>query len=404
MSITAPLWARRGPRPWTLLISIPVCLSLLIVPLSDPTPGPRSVSGWLGVAAAAVLFIAVVVTRYRGRTGTDRPAHLLLALLLVLAVGTTLAWSPAWSSLFLLLVVGVGMVVVDRRGPVVITAIALLAVAVDLVAGAATDEALISGLTTVLTGLGSYAVNQLFATVAQLQRARTELARLAVAEERDRFARDLHDLLGHTLSVIVVKAEVVRRLAPRDGEAAAAHAADIESIGREALTDLRRAASGYRGAGLDRELTRARPALEAAGVTLTLPGPAPGDALPEEVDVLLGWVVREGVTNVVRHARAKHCTVDVRRNGGAVRLTIEDDGTTAGPQLGTGAGLLGLTERVTAAGGTLAAAPTERGFRIVVDVPLSESPNEPSNGSPTRDQNGPLAGPLSEVGSGCSDC
>jgi two-component system, NarL family, sensor histidine kinase DesK len=372
MNTDAPDWAMRGLRPWTLAISLPICLSLLIGPLADPTPGVRSVSAWVVALTVAVLFIAAVLTRYRPGTGSKRAASVLLALLAGFAVTTTLAWSPAWSALFVLLAVGVGVALVQRSTAVLILLIVAVAVAVNLLAGASPDAALVNGLTVLLSGLGTHALHQLFAAVAELRCTRQELAQLAVSQERDRFARDLHDLLGHTLSVIVVKAEAVRRLAPLDSIAAAGHAADIEHIGREALTDIRRAASGYRGAGLDRELSRAREALAASGVGLSLDQQS-GSPLPEETDILLGWAVREGVTNVVRHARATHCTIGVRHADHGVRLTIEDDGSgrtaDGDPPPHPGTGLLGLSERVAAVGGTVAAEPTDRGFRITVDVP-----------------------------------
>ena len=367
-----PRWAWFGLPRWTLLISLPVCCSLLIAPLSDPAPGLHSVSGWLAVITASGLFTAVVLTRYRRGTRSDQAAHLLLAGLGMLAVATTVGWSPAWASLFVLLAIGVGIVVVDRTSPVAILAVAAVALVVDLLAGAAADVALTNGVTVLLTGLGNYAVHQLFATVAELRCTRRELAQMAVTQERDRFARDLHDLLGHTLSVIVVKAEAVRRLAPLDSSAAALHAADIEAIGREALTDIRRAAGGYRGAGLERELIRARGALEAAGIILTVtPVPTVDRPLPEEIDVLLGWVVREAVTNVLRHSRSSRCTIGIRGTTRSTRLTIEDTGATFAPRTDpdTGTGLTGLTDRVAAAGGTVEAGPTDHGFRITVDVP-----------------------------------
>jgi two-component system sensor histidine kinase DesK len=387
MRTNAPDWAMRGLRPWTLLISLPVILAILIAPLADPTPGLHSMSAWSAVTAAAAIVVGVVLARYRRGTGAKRVAHVLLALLAVLAIATTLAWSPAWSALFLLLVIGVGITLVNRAAVPVILGVTVVAVVVGLLAGTPGDEALSTGLAVLLTGISTYAMHQLFATVAELRCTRKELAQLAVAQERDRFARDLHDLLGHTMSVIVVKAEAVRRLAPLDSAAAAVHAADIEKIGREALTDIRRAASGYRGAGLDRELSRARSALAASGVALSL-DQQPAAPLPEETDVLLGWVVREGVTNVVRHARATQCTIGVQRAARTVRLTIENDGPVRAPSddqpsedrpsedrpsddqpRDAGAGLLGLTERVAAIGGTVEAEPTECGFRITVDVP-----------------------------------
>jgi two-component system, NarL family, sensor histidine kinase DesK len=371
MNTQAPDWARRGPRPWTLLIWLPICFSLLIAPVLDPVSGSHPVAAGLTVTAAVLTFTAAVLTRFRSGARVRQLAVTLLTGLAVLAVVTTSAYSLAWSSLFVLLAIGVGSVLVNRYTPVLIAAVTVLAAGTLLLAGDSADAALSTGLTVLLTGLGTYAFNQLFAVVGELRCTRQELATLAVTAERERFGRDLHDLLGHTLSVIVVKAEAVRRLAPLDSAAAAGHAADIETIGREALADIRRAASGYRGAGLDRELDRARAALDAAGVELALSQrlPAGDGPLPEGTDVLLGWVVREGVTNVVRHARATRCAIDVERTDRGVRLTIDDDGREQDHGPGTGVGLLGLTERVAAAGGRLDAAPTGEGFRLIADLP-----------------------------------
>jgi two-component system sensor histidine kinase DesK len=380
MTTQAPNWAVRGPRPWILLIWLPVCYSLLISPVADPEPGPRSPWAWLAAVGAGAVFTAAVLSRYRREAGLDRVRRLLLGLLAVLAVVTTAVYSSAWSSLFILLAIGVGVVLIDRRTPVLILAVAALAVATLFSAGASSGSTLTTGFSVLLSGLGSYAVTQLFVVVQELQCTRQELARLAVAQERERFARDLHDLLGHTMSVIVVKAEAVRRLVPLDSAAAVVHAGDIETIGRQALTDIRRAVTGYRGAGLDRELVSARVALDAAGINLRLERWDDAGSLPEDTDALLGWVVREGVTNVVRHAQATHCAITLARTELSTRLTIDDDGrgddqisgTGAGTGNGAGAGvgLLGLAERVAAAGAMMDVTRTGPGFRIVVEVPL----------------------------------
>ena len=126
------------------------------------------------------------------------------------------------------------------------------------------------GFVVLLAGLASAAFAALLDTVAELRRTRAELARVAVAEERERFSRDLHDLLGHTLSVMVVKAQAVRRLAAQDPDAAAAHAADIEQIGRQALVDVRQAVDAMRAPTLAEELDGARRALDAAGIATTV--------------------------------------------------------------------------------------------------------------------------------------
>jgi two-component system, NarL family, sensor histidine kinase DesK len=365
---SGPRWALRGPRPWTILIWLPLCYSLLVAPLADST-GSHSWSAWAAAGAAACLFTGAVATRLRPGPHREQLAQLLLAALAVLAVTATAVGSSAWSSLYVLLAIGVGVVVAAREAPYVVLLLTVIATGTDLLAGDSADSALSTGLTVLMSGLATYAFHQLFAVVAELRCTREELARVAVWEERERFARDLHDLLGHTLSVIVVKAEAVRRLASRDSAAAAGHAADIERVGREALADIRRAASGYRGAGLERELARAHSALDAAGVAASIERSPVAAELPESADVLLGWVVREAVTNVVRHARATRCTITVDRTDARVRLQVDDDGSPAEQATGSGAGLRGLEERVAAAGGHFEAGHTGHGFRLVVDVP-----------------------------------
>ena len=221
----------------------------------------------------------------------------------------------------------------------------------------------------------------LFHAVAQLKATRQELARSAVAQERLRFSRDLHDLLGHTLSVVVVKAEAARRLAPRDLDSALTQVADIESVGRQALTEIREAVTGYREGSLSTELDRARSALTASDIEVVVHESGP--PLPPQTEALLGWVVREGVTNVVRHSGATLATIELRTADGHARLTITDNGrgpaaAPPGP-LGTalrtraGTGLRGLTERLATAGGSLASGPAQGGgFRVAAVLPVEE--------------------------------
>ncbi|MEV4186635.1 sensor histidine kinase [Streptosporangium canum] len=207
--------------------------------------------------------------------------------------------------------------------------------------------------------------------VVQLRQAQEEVARLAAGEERLRIARDLHDLLGHSLSLIVLKSELAGRLAENGSARAVAEIRDIESVARQALVEVRDAVSGYRQRGLAGELDGARAALEAAGTQVTVR--IAGTPLPEALDGLLGWAVREGATNVIRHARATRCVIDVTHDGEATTLEIVDDGRGASPY-GPGSGLNGLTERVAAAGGTVSAGPRESGFALRIAVPAAGGP------------------------------
>jgi two-component system, NarL family, sensor histidine kinase DesK len=216
--------------------------------------------------------------------------------------------------------------------------------------------------------LGATLAVGLFSRLIRINRelvaAREELARLAVAEERVRFARDLHDILGHSLTVITVKAGLARRLVQRDPARAEAEVAEIERLGRAALGDVRATVAGYRQVTLAGELASARYVLEAAGIRADLPHAI--DAVPGPLHELFGWVVREGVTNVVRHSRADTCAVRVWAEG----VEVRDDGKGGTAGMGPGSGLAGLAERVAAVGGRLIAG-TEAGggFRLRVTVP-----------------------------------
>jgi two-component system sensor histidine kinase DesK len=226
----------------------------------------------------------------------------------------------------------------------------------------------------VLIGIGMIAVSRLVVTVRQLQAARKEIARLAVAEERLRFARDLHDLLGHSLSQIALKSELARRLLPAtpETEKAAKEIRDIESAARKSLSEVREAVAGYRQPTLDGELIGAREMLEAAGISWWIENTA--GVLPKSADAVLAWAVREGVTNVIRHSRATHCEVRLARDGEEIRAEIRDDGRGSLPEHeepAVGSGLSGLAERVARSGGDFEAGPLpEGGFRLRVSLPL----------------------------------
>jgi two-component system sensor histidine kinase DesK len=220
-------------------------------------------------------------------------------------------------------------------------------------------------------GAAAIAIRQLTISVEQLRTARAALAHWAVDQERLRFARDLHDLLGHSLSLITLKSELAGRLLPVSPDRAAVEVSDVERAARTALQQVRAAVVGYRQPRLRTELSAACEVLAAAGIGVgiedMLGPPSP------ELDSLLAWAVREGVTNVVRHSRARRCEICLVRVGDAVRLTLSDDGP--GPDGGVpaaGSGLIGLAERAAAHGGTVEAVPLpEGGFRLTVNAPAT---------------------------------
>lgn len=199
----------------------------------------------------------------------------------------------------------------------------------------------------------------------KLYMAQSEIEQLAAVAERERIARDLHDVLGHTLSVIVLKAELAGRLVERDPERAAQEIADVEKTARTALTEVREAIGGYRSRGLPAEMESARSTLAAAGVALACESPLPALAAAQETVICLA--VREAVTNIVRHAHATHCRMRFTTTGdNYCSLAIDDDGTHA--MLQEGNGLRGMRERVEAMGGRFAI-DTTLGTRLLIELP-----------------------------------
>ncbi|TCR24314.1 histidine kinase [Streptomyces sp. BK205] len=226
----------------------------------------------------------------------------------------------------------------------------------------------------VLLGAGFLAFTSIFSVwlltaVYELDEARETRARLAVAEERLRFGRDLHDVMGRNLAVIALKSELAVQLARRGREEAVDQMTEVQRIARETQREVRDVVRGYREADLGAELAGARGVLTAAGIDCQVTGEPSG--LPAEVQSALGWVVREATTNVLRHGDAKRCEVAVRKEEGRVVLTVENDGALTASGSG-GSGLAGLRERLAAVAGTLEAGPAGKGvFRLVARVPVT---------------------------------
>ena len=198
----------------------------------------------------------------------------------------------------------------------------------------------------------------------ELRRSRDEIEQFARIAERERIRRDLHDLLGHTLSVIVLKSELAAKVAESDPHRSVEEVRDVERVSRNALADVRAAVSGYRAQGLSAELANARRVLEGAGVTVSSEvDPVELTAVQESA---VSLTLREAVTNVVRHARATRCTIRLHRKGERIRLEIEDDGI--GGALTEGGGLAGMRARVSALGGSVVHE-GRAGWRLAISLP-----------------------------------
>ncbi|MFD3740555.1 sensor histidine kinase [Streptomyces sp. NPDC058629] len=221
----------------------------------------------------------------------------------------------------------------------------------------------------------------------QAEEARDMQARLAVAEERLRFGRDMHDVLGRNLAVIALKSELAVELAQRGNAAAVDQMVEVQRIARASQQEVRDVVRGYREADLPTELLGAKGVLEAAGITCTVKGadgPA-GIGAPLAVQAALGWVVREAATNVLRHGDPRHCVIRLTTAAGAVVLEVENDGAGAVSEVGGGSGLAGLRERLAALGGSLEAGTAGDGlFRVTATVPLTAPAARPSPATRTR--------------------
>ncbi|WP_445528734.1 sensor histidine kinase [Streptomyces cyslabdanicus] len=224
---------------------------------------------------------------------------------------------------------------------------------------------------TLLTGLVTFGLTRLNELVAEVHATRGELAHAAVTEERLRFARDLHDLLGFGLSTITLKSELVHRLIDSNPRRAMAEVEDVLTVSRRALGDVRRVARGFRDMSLEQEISSARSVLAAANIELEARVSA--ERCSPEADSVLAAVLREAVTNLLRHSQAGHCTIEAGRHGAIARLLVVNDGVRPGyrdPAPDGGSGLSNLEDRVSSIGGRLeTGSGGQSTFRLLAEVP-----------------------------------
>ncbi|MFJ8195857.1 sensor histidine kinase [Streptomyces sp. NPDC096152] len=369
-----------GPPPngFSLLPWLLMGMGALSNIFRGQTPNP-----WIGALGLLVfnsLYVHIAFRAFHPRCRNAASTRVALGLLAAAACALAAGYGGNWQLFFPLLGLATGAVL---RGPHLRYAgLAVAALAGGVSCARDGWDGIGIAYATWISTMVTAAILSLSEAVRELRAARGELARRAVEQERLRFSRDLHDLLGHTLSVIVVKSEAARRLAPRDMGAALTQITDIESVGRQALTEIREAVTGYREGSLSTELDRARSALTAAGIEPVVRRSGP--PLTPQTEALLSWVVREAVTNAVRHSGAARCEITVDGTPERVRLEAADDGggdgtpapastsapAPAPPGIG-GTGLKGLTERLAAAGGSLRAGPSPRGgFTVTAELPV----------------------------------
>ena len=361
------------PRRWIKLgrLFMVAWLAFFIYPLAafltDRFSTETRTYGLLLLLALAVLWAWFWI---RVCAGPDRrfTVPVIVAATLILVV-FTLRTPPQYGSLFLYAVLLGGAAFPWRRGVAAVVILSLLAGAIELARGESVTASTGQFLNDILVGIAAVAGRLLVEANQQLSQAREQIARLAVGEERLRFARDLHDLLGHSLSVIALKSELAGRLIKTTPGLAAHEIEDIEKVARDALREVREAVTGYRQPTLAAELAGAHEALTAAGIEYRVD--QDHVPLPPAVEAVMAWTVREGVTNVMRHSQAKRCSVRITNKDGKATVEVIDDGRGGTPDAGSG--LRGLDERVRERGGTLTAEPLpHEGFRLRVTLPVRE--------------------------------
>jgi two-component system sensor histidine kinase DesK len=360
---------RVGPRRWGGIFAA-IWLFYLLNPLEAAWEKRDTAAGWVGIVATvvfAVIYLGVfLLLRWRRPVGTPfRPTpnmalgvtlvgvEIMLAVVICMSVGQPGTATAVYVAVLSMICLGSGWawLVVAVVGGTTYTA-------TIVVPGWDADRGILFG--TVVAALAIWGISQAINRNIEVLAVREENARLALDDERNRFARDLHDILGHSLTVITVKAELAQKLFDVDPERARAEVADLERLSRDALADVRRAVDGYRELTLPGELARARMALDAAEIEAVLPNST--DDVPTSLRELFAWTIREGVTNVIRHSGAHTCTVRLS----ATSAEVADDGR--GPQNGTvtGNGLLGLRERASVVGATVVTAELGPGFSLQV--------------------------------------
>jgi two-component system sensor histidine kinase DesK len=358
--------------------------------------GPPTRAGRVAGTVLPVMFLGYLVTPLDQAFGEPHPAVVRFTVVAVvllyagvyLAIAVPMTWAPRWvrgTAVAVMAACGISLAALLGPDDLVYMTYAIAAALLQtppmagLILGLTVTTTLLVGtgivdgspdlnaasILVVLT-IALFGTRQVILSNAELRAARDEIATLAVAEERARMARDLHDVLGHSLTTITVKAGLARRILENssDGEKAIAELRDVEQLSRTALSEVRSTVSGHRRASLAAELVGARVALQAAEITADLPHAV--DNVPAELQEPFAYVLREGVTNVIRHSGARRCEVRL----GQSWIEIRDDGAGAHGNGSFGHGLAGLRERLAKAGGLLTAGPAPGGgFVVRASVP-----------------------------------
>lgn len=335
-----------GPWPWLVY--------LVFLPMPWLWKRPDAVT--LAISALAlVAFLPLYVAAHRWQG-----ARLAAACAAITAIGLALAALPVGWTVFPIYAASAMGHARQRRAAILgIAAIAVATTAAGILLTQPTLWWLPGALLVVMTGGATISREAYYERTQALLATQEEVRRLAGTAERERIARDLHDVVGRTLTLLALKADLAARMIDRDAEATRAEVEAIAAAARAGLADVRAALAGQAGGGLAQEASASRAALRPAGVAPALRGdPA---EVPANAGAVLAMTLREAVTNVIRHAGARHCTIRIAADAHEARLVVEDDGV--GLSCREGNGLTGMRQRLVAAGGALRLTTMEAGTR-----------------------------------------
>ena len=352
----------QGWRRFVLPAVFLVYLGYVAQSVAKNNDGSAALAGYAILVAFAVAYLLLIAG---GPDGSATRFWTLSGICLVLFVAEV-PFARAAAFVMCLYLVALSVARLDTRAAPIVAAMAVAALVVPAVIPGWHQDlgdawGTVTPVAIPVVAIVSLGVRQVFRSNRELAEARIELARLAAENERFRIARDLHDLLGHSLTTITVKAGLARQLGGADPTRSQQEIAEVEDLARRSLADVRAAIANYRDVTLAGELATGRELLRAAGIDADLPRAV--DAVDPSNQELFGWVVREGLTNVVRHAHASSCSVRLSPRS----VEIVDDGVGANGGTAPGNGLAGLRERVAAAGGVVDAGPVQpKGWRLRV--------------------------------------
>ncbi len=356
---------RQGKSPWVQSVHLLWSAWVFITPVFDRQFTLR----WVLITLISYPLFLLLFAKSMLAPRRTAMRYALLQALMSIALAP---WYPSGITYFIYGCVTTVMINARRFGPLMLqlTALNALLVVVAMLVGYPWQVLVAVPCMTMIIATISHVERMEHDKDVALKLSQEEVRRLAATAERERIGRDLHDLLGHTLSLITLKLELSRKLFDRDTEAARREVSEAERVARHALAEVRSAVTGIRATDIAAELASARLLLESSGVHLDYV--APPDGLPVDVERGLSLVLREAATNIARHAQASRARIDVERDANTLRLRIVDDGR--GGIASDGNGLCGMRERVRALGGHLSIdSPRGRGTVLLVTVPLSPS-------------------------------